>query len=82
MVYSNLYFTFFPFQFPCAKGETYQVLQSKLSAAAASLNIASNELVSGSHGTPEQLAIVSADIATKFQELLIVSNIVFIAKDK
>uniref|UniRef100_A0A1X7VGP0 FERM domain-containing protein n=1 Tax=Amphimedon queenslandica TaxID=400682 RepID=A0A1X7VGP0_AMPQE len=57
-------------KFPSAGGQSYQTLQSNLSAAAAALNVASAEVVSSARGTPDQQAVTTGNFSEQFQELL------------
>jgi talin len=57
-------------KFPPTGGQSYQTLQSNLSAAAAALNVASAEVVSSARGTPDQQAVTTGNFSTQFQELL------------
>ena len=57
-------------QFPDAGGAAYQTLQNNLSAASASLNVVSSEVVAAARGTPEQQAEATSKFAHCFEELL------------
>lgn len=50
------------------------MLQNNFCTAAVSFYMAGRELVTGSHDAPDLLAKASAKLATKYQELLTVSN--------
>lgn len=63
--------SFFPlFQFPPAGGQTFQTLQTCLSSNAASLNVASSEVVTSARGTPDQQAVTTTNFSKQFEELL------------
>jgi len=57
-------------KFPDAGGAAYQTLQNNLSAASASLNVVSSEVVAAARGTPEQQAEATSKFAHCFEELL------------